>query len=301
MNYVIYPASILLYFLLCYLVGKLAKNKALGFDQGFLLSLCLSPLVGVILAVTGARITARTLWWKLVAIALVVYALVGGLLLPVPTLPILNETIRNLYFHVPMWFAMIGVFLISVYYSINYLSSGDIHHDMIARAAVWTGMVLGALGLITGMVWANFTWGAPWVNDPKLNGAAISMLIYTAYLILREALPEESKRGQLSAVYNIFAFSLLIVFLFILPRMYDSLHPGNGGNPAFSLYDNQDLDSSMRMVFYPAVIGWGLLGVWIMTLQVRLLRIQHKLREDRLDADTEYDFPASSPAKETHS
>jgi heme exporter protein C len=46
----------------------------------------------------------------------------------------------------------------------------------------------------------------------------------------------------------------------------DSLHPGNGGNPAFS---NTDLDNRMRMLFYPAVIGWTILGFWLVSLKIR--------------------------------
>ena len=56
--------------------------------------------------------------------------------------------------------------------------------------------------------------------------------------------------------------------------MTDSLHPGNGGNPAFGQYD---LDSDLRMVFYPAVLGWTLLGFWITTLQIRSVNLQKHL------------------------
>ncbi len=126
------------------------------------------------------------------------------------------------------------------------------------------------------MAWARFTWGAWWVNDPKLNGAAIGMLIYCAYLILRSSLEDEQQRARISAIYNIFAFSTLIPLLFILPRLTDSLHPGNGGNPGFS---NYDLDNNMRIVFYPAVIGWILLGVWLTQLGVRIGKIGRVLEE----------------------
>lgn len=60
----------------------------------------------------------------------------------------------------------------------------------------------------------------------------------------------------------------------ILPRMTDSLHPGNGGNPAFASYD---LDNHMRMIFYPAVTGWILMGAWLVQLQLRILRIKSAL------------------------
>lgn len=206
-------------------------------------------------------------WWKILASVLLLYSVVAGLLLEVPQLPILHETIRNLYFHVPMWFTMIVLYLVSVIYSIKYLSSNDEKHDLMAVEMVNAGIIFGFLGLGTGMIWANFTWGAPWPNDPKLNSAAISTLMYLAYIVLRGSLDEEQKRARISAVYNIFAFPVMIVLLFILPRMTDSLHPGNGGNPGFNSYD---LDSRMRLVFYPAVIGWILIGVWIATLRYRL-------------------------------
>ena len=45
---------------------------------------------------------------------------------------------------------------------------------------------------------------------------------------------------------NIFAFAMIIPLIFILPRMTDSLHPGNGGNPGFNVYDMND---QLRIVF----------------------------------------------------
>ena len=206
---------------------------------------------------------------------LVLYTIIAGFLLEVPRLPILNETIRNLYFHVTMWFAMMIILLASLVYSIRYLSGYNINDDIIASEAAKTGIFLGVLGLLTGMVWAKFTWGDWWVNDPKLNGAAITMLIYLAYLVLRNSLNEEQKKGRVAAVYNIFAYIMLIVFLMILPRMTDSLHPGNGGNPGFGGYD---LNNNMKLVFYPAIIGWTLLGVWLMNLRIRTRKIERKLQ-----------------------
>jgi heme exporter protein C len=210
-------------------------------------------------------------WWKILASVLILYSVIAGFLFEVPRLPILHESIRNLYFHVPMWFTMIVLYLISVIYSIKYLSSGDEKHDLIAVEMVNTGIVFGFLGLVTGMIWANFTWGSPWPNDPKLNSAAIATLMYMAYIVLRGSMDEEQKRAKISAVYNVFAFPVMLVLLFILPRMTDSLHPGNGGNPGFNSYD---LDSQMRLVFYPAVIGWILIGVWIANMRYRTRLIE---------------------------
>lgn len=219
----------------------------------------------------------RQSWWKILCAILLTYTVIGGLLLPVPARFILNESIRNLYFHVPMWFTMIVLFSASFWYGIKYLRSGDIQHDIYSVSFIKIGIIFSVLGMLTGMEWAKYTWGEPWSNDPKQLATAICMLMYFAYLILRGGIKDEEKRAKIAAVYNVFSFALMIPLLFILPRMVDSLHPGNGGNPGFNSYD---LDSQMRLVFYPAVIGWILLGFWFTSLRVRLNLLQYKLENE---------------------
>lgn len=193
-----------------------------------------------------------------------------------PNRSILYESIRNLHFHVPMWFTMIALMGISVFQSIKVLGSNSLDQDLTAETAVRIGLVFCVLGLITGALWARATWGDFWTNDVKLNGAAVTGLIYVAYLVLRGSVQDAHKRARLSAIYNIFAFILLVLFLFVVPRLnaIDSLHPGNGGNSGFN---DLDLDSRLRMIFYPAVLGWILLGCWMYDLRVRAARLANAL------------------------
>ena len=172
-------------------------------------------------------------WIKILAIVLLFYVHIGGMLFDVPRMNILNETIRALYFHVPMWFGMILLFLISVYYAILYLRHPTSRLDIKSVEYANVGLTFGILGMLTGMLWANYTWGTPWHGDPKQNGAAIALLVYLAYFILRGSIQNEEQRARLSAVYNIFAFAALIPLIFIIPRLTSSMHPGSGGNPGF--------------------------------------------------------------------
>ncbi len=215
-------------------------------------------------------------WWKLLSVALLLYTVIGGFLMDVPRLNIINESIRALYFHVPMWFGMIILFLLSVIYAVRYLRKHNPMDDRKAAAYAHTGLIYGLLGIFTGMIWANYTWGSPWHGDPKQNGAAIATLIYLAYFILRSSIDNQEQRARLSSVYAIFAFAAMIPLIFIIPRMTSSMHPGSGGNPGFNMYD---LDSSMRRVFYPAVLGWILLGIWIASVRIRILSAEEKLLE----------------------
>ncbi|WP_375584043.1 cytochrome c biogenesis protein CcsA [Cyclobacterium xiamenense] len=222
----------------------------------------------------------KTYWWKILAILLLAYTIVAGLLIEVPRLPILNETIRALFFHVTMWFGMLLMLIVSVYYGVKYLRTGDLMYDDLAVEFTNTAILFGVVGISTGMIWAKFTWGDYWTNDPKLNASAIGLLMYFAYLVLRNSLTDVYQRARISAVYSIFAFAAFIPLIFILPRLTDSLHPGNGGNPGFNAYD---MDSKLRTVFYPAIIGWTLLGTWISTLRVRYRRLERKLEDNLIN------------------
>ncbi len=214
--------------------------------------------------------------YKIVAVGLLVYQILMGLLGEVPRREILNESIRCVYFHVPMWFSMIAVLTASAYFSVRYLQKSQIEDDEKAVEYANVAILLGVLGCLTGSLWASVTWGDFWPNDPKLNSVAVGMLMYFAYSILRGSFEDEQKRGRISAVYNIFAFAVFIPLIFILPRLTDSLHPGNGGNPAFSDYD---MNSQMRRVFYPSVVGVSLLAFWIAELRIRLKKVARVLSE----------------------
>jgi heme exporter protein C len=222
-------------------------------------------------------------WWKIAAVLLLVYVLTAGLLFDVPRLPALEETIRNLYYHVSMWFCMMILFTVSVVNAIRYLRTLDLKYDIYSRQYAAVGIVFGILGYATGAIWMSYTWADPnnpafesfsaIAREPKLIGAAIALLIYFAYMVLRDSINDLDKKARISAVYNIFAYAMLFPSIWILPRILPSLHPGKEGNPALNF---SDVDSKMRMVFYPAVLGWTLLGVWITTLKIRLNILKEK-------------------------
>jgi len=182
-----------------------------------------------------------------------------------------------------MWFSMMILFTVSVVHAIKYLNSNNLRSDILSRQYAVVGIVFGLLGYSTGAIWASYTWTDPnnsapasfaaIAREPKLIGAAIALLIYFAYLVLRDSISDLDKKARISAVYNIFAFAFLFPSIWIIPRLLPSLHPGSDGNPALN---PKDVDDRMRLVFYPAVIGWTLLGVWMATLKARLSYLKEK-------------------------
>jgi len=222
-------------------------------------------------------------WWKFLCVVLLVVTFTGGLLIKVPNLPALEETSRNLFFHVSMWMTMMTLFTISVVQSIRYLRTLNHKYDIYARQFAVVGIVFGILGYATGSIWMSYTWADPnnptfdsfsaLAREPKLIGAAIALLIYFAYLVLRDSITDIDKRARISAVYNIFAYAMLFPTIWIIPRLLPSLHPGQEGNPALNF---KDVSSTMRMIELPAFVGWALLGVWITTLKIRLTLLKEK-------------------------
>ena len=220
----------------------------------------------------------RKTWWKILCAVLLIYTVIGGLLFRAPAREILHETIRNLYFHVCMWFGMMILYTVSVIYSIKYLRNQKLRDDIYAVNFAKVGTVFGILGYATGIVWASYTWteyasSGQIFREPKLLGAAIALLVYFAYFVLRGSITDIDRKARISAVYSIFAYIMLFPSIWILPRLLESLHPGREGNPALNF---NDLDNKLRTVFYPAIVGWTLLGVWITSFKIRIDLLKDK-------------------------
>ena len=178
-------------------------------------------------------------WWKILCVMTLLYVVTMGILIEIPYLPKLKESIRNLFYHVPMWYVMLFSFFMSFIYSIIYLNKSSIKYDVISNEFVNTGIWFGCFGMVTGMEWASIQWGQPWSNDPKQIGAALTLLIYFAYSILRNSIKEEDKKARLAAVYNVFSFALIIPLVYIVPAHFASLHPGADHKP-FEALKTQD-------------------------------------------------------------
>lgn len=212
--------------------------------------------------------------WKYVVALWMTGVIVAGFLIPIPEIPILLESARNLFLHVPMWFTMSVCFVAGFIYSIKYLNNPDLVTDRKAEAATQIGLLFGICGLITGSLWARFTWGSWWTfAEPRMNLSALGMMIYVAYFVLRTAFENPEKRAKIAAIFNVFAATTIPFLLYIIPRQLPSLHPGAEGNPAFSEITAPEL----RYIFYPAVVGFIALAVWLYDILYRYKEVKYQL------------------------
>ncbi len=191
-------------------------------------------------------------------------------LLQAPLVPVLEETTRVLYFHIPAAWLTVVALGWSMVNSVIYLVKRDMKADDHAAAAAELGMVFCIGATVSGALWAKAMWGAYWNWDPRETSIFFILLLYTAYLALRGSIEGEEKRARLSAIYSVVAFVAVPFLIFVVPRMYSTLHP----DPIINSRGKVDMDPMIRWCFLSMLVGFTGLYVWLQALRVRVSRLE---------------------------
>jgi heme exporter protein C len=136
----------------------------------------------------------------------------------------MQETYRNVFFHVPISAVMYLAFTLTLIGSIMYLKSRDLKWDTFAFSSAKLGLVFGILTLITGMAWAKDAWNVYWNGDPRMTTALILWFLFAAYFSLRSAIDNREAKARLSAILGIFAY-VGVPLTYISTTVWFSLHP----------------------------------------------------------------------------
>jgi len=190
-----------------------------------------------------------------------------------PLVPVLGDTTRVLYFHIPSAWVTVLALGWSMVHSLLYLARRDMKHDDHAAAGAELGLLFCIAATVTGALWAKAMWGAYWNWDPRETSIFFLLLIYTAYLALRASIDEGPRRARLSAVYSAIAFVAVPFLIFIVPRIYFSLHP----DPLINREGKIDMDPRIRTVFFAMLVGFTGLWAWLQSLRVRLARLERRV------------------------
>ncbi len=192
-----------------------------------------------------------------------------------PVVPVLGNTTRVLYLHIPCAWVTVVALAWSMGHSIAYLRTSDLGHDDHAAGAAELGILFCLGATITGAIWAKAKWGAYWNWDPRETSIFFLLLIYGAYLALRSALDDERKRARLSAVYSAIAFVSVPFLIFVVPRMLATLHP----DPIINTQGKIDMDKRIGLSFSMLLLGFTALFFWLLRLRVRLGRLERARME----------------------
>ncbi len=213
-------------------------------------------------------------WWKYL-LGIWMTAVILGAFLYAPPAKGLGETARIIFFHVPTaWLASLA-FLISAIGSLQYLRTQQKKYDIWAHSSAQIGLIFAVLATVTGSIWAKKIWQSYWNWDPRETSIFILLLIYAAYFALRSAIDIEEQKAKLSAVYSIIAFVTVPFFIFIIPRVYESLHPDPLINPEGEI----KMDGRMLQVFINSLLSFTLLFFWMLRLKIKSLMIQSHIEQ----------------------
>lgn len=190
-----------------------------------------------------------------------------------PLVPVLGETTRVLYFHIPAAWVTVVALAWSMGHSLAYLFRRDLGHDHHAAAAAEIGILFCVAATVSGSLWAKAMWGSYWNWDPRETSIFFVLLIYAAYLALRSAIEQPERRARLAAVYSAIAFVSVPFLMFVVPRIYFSLHPDPIINPRGRL----DMDPRIRIVFFAMLLGFTGVFFWLQSLRVRVARLEQRL------------------------
>ncbi|TAL32750.1 MAG: cytochrome C biogenesis protein [Spirochaetes bacterium] len=194
-----------------------------------------------------------------------------------PAAETFGESGRIIYFHVPVaWIAALA-FSVSGICAILYLRT-PLRAGMESRfhnSAV-IGMACAVLATVSGSMWARLMWGSYWNWDPRETSIAGLLLVYGAYFSLRAALEHNPSRGRISAAYLVIAMTAMPFFVFVMPRMADSLHPAD---TLINTGMKMKLDEEMRVTLLCALAAFTTLYLYALSLLQRISRIDARIEE----------------------
>lgn len=209
------------------------------------------------------RTMANTAKWILGLVTALITAMAFVYLKPAIGFPN-PDLARIVALHLPNAIAAVVAAIAAGVFGWRYLSQGrNPLDDAKSATAAALATIFCLLTTVTGMVFAQYQWGAPWNWDPKQTCIFILLLIYAAYFVLRSGIEDPEKRATVSAVYILFAAVMTPLLGYMIPKYLPSLHP-----------TNTKFDAGYHTVIW--TMSACLIGVyaWLQDIGVRYHRIR---------------------------
>ena len=193
-------------------------------------------------------------------IAVLTLASLGAVFFIVPPAEGLGNYVRIAFFHIPTAWVAVVAFFGAAYWGARYLKTRELRYDAKSARSAILGLIFTLMATVSGAVFSKLTWGAYWNWDPRQTTIFVLLLIYAAYVTLRMTMRDERARASSSAVYALFSFIAVSFLVFILPRMFFSLHP----SPVLNETGRIDMDAVMLGTLVLSLIDMTLIYIWLM-------------------------------------
>jgi heme exporter protein C len=202
-------------------------------------------------------------------------------LLVAPPDAVQGEVQRLMYVHVPAaWLAYLSFTVVFVA-SIAYLVTSRTRWDRLAAASAEVGVLFCALTIVLGALWGKPVWGTWWTWDPRLTTTAVLLLVYLAYLALRQMADSPRRRARWSAVLGVVAFvDVPIVHMSVV--WWRSLHQA----PTVLRPGIPTIAGSMLTTLLVAVAAFTLTWAYLVIVRLRVGRLEERAATQALSVRT---------------
>jgi len=177
---------------------------------------------------------------------------------------------RIFYFHVPSGMMGLAAFALNFYASLMCLIKKDRKWDSLALAGAEVGVVFFTIVLVTGPIWAKPVWFVWWTWSPRLTSSLVLWMLYLAYMLVRNYVPDPERRAVMSAVFAIVAFVDAPIVWFSI-RWWRDMHPS-------AMIETGGLSPTMVPAFVTCIAAFLLLLIY-------LIRRRYFLESTRLEAE----------------
>jgi heme exporter protein C len=183
---------------------------------------------------------------------------------------------RIFYFHVPIALTTYTCFAWGAVNAARLLWTGDAKYDLRSYVPLHLGTVFGTLTLLTGSIWAHYSWGVWWDwSSTELNTFLIIFLFYCAYFMLRFSVAPGERRARFSAVYALLGVGLIPVSVLAVHLGQDVIHP-----ITFTRH-GANMDNSMRLTFLVSLAAMLTLAYAMYQVELRGKRLDERVARIR--------------------
>jgi heme exporter protein C len=216
--------------------------------------------------------TRRSTWFDTLLVVILVPGMILALymaFLGAPRERTMGDLQRIFYFHAPSGIVGLIAFAVNFFASVAFLIKKDRKWDGLAVAAAEMGVVFLTILLVTGPLWAKPIWLVWWTWSPRLTSSLILWLLYIAYLLIRNYVPDPERRAMMSAVFGVVAFVDAPIVWFSI-RWWRDIHPS-------PMLETGGLSPSMRPAFYICALVFNILMIYLIRRRYFLEMARHDI------------------------
>lgn len=177
----------------------------------------------------------------------------------------MNEVVRILFVHVPAaWIALV-TFTLAFIGACGFLLTGRRAMDWFVEASVEVGIVMTALLISLGSLFAKPTWNVWWEWEPRLTSCATMLISFVGIMVLRSAVKDADRRAVWTAAATLLSFVNVPIVYFSV-RWWVTVHQLQS-SPA-------TVDPEMVFVLRANAFAFLFIAIWMIAKRWRIAKMR---------------------------